>query len=60
MITFETDKCGKELEEEVDAVLDEFEQWFIKQIENSKLIGPERAIIKTFLYHVLVTKKQNP
>ena len=60
VIRFETDKSKRELEKEVDGLLDEFEQWFIQQIDNSKLTGPERSIVKTFLYYVLVTKKQSP
>lgn len=60
MISFETDKKGLALEAEVDQLLGEFERWFVARVENVGLTGPERAIIKTFLYFQLVAKKQSP
>ncbi len=42
-------------EERVDAVLHEFDLWF-QGLGNDPLIGPERAIVKTFCYF-LVNRK---
>lgn len=60
MISFETDKTKLELEAEVDEVINKFELWFMDYAGNTHLTGPERAILKTFLYHQLVAKKQSP
>jgi len=60
MIDFTTDKEGLTLEVEVDETLRQFEAWFVQRVENAPLTGPERAIIKTFLYYQLVAKKQSP
>lgn len=40
---------GSALKAEVDTTVGEFETWFMGQ-GNSPLIGPERAIINTFLW----------
>lgn len=41
---------GKELEQEVDAELGAFSEFFCKALNNSSMTGAERAIIKTWLY----------
>lgn len=39
----------RELEAAVDAEIKEFEQWFTEHLKNSRLVGPEKAILKTYL-----------
>jgi hypothetical protein len=46
----ETALEGKELEKLVDLDLDSFAEFFCKALNNSQLSGPERAIVKTWLY----------
>lgn len=38
------------LEQIVDADIAEFEEYFCTKLKNSSLTGPERSIIKTWLY----------
>lgn len=51
MITVQAEnvEAGK-LEEVVDADIRKFEEWFCREGKNDPLSGPERAIIKTYLW----------
>ena len=46
-----------EVERQVDAVIDEFDQWF-RTLGNDPLVGSERAAIKTFCWALLNGKLQ--
>lgn len=52
MISVQADNLSdsKELEKEVDAAITAFDVWFQQKGKNDPLTGPERAIIKTFLW----------
>ena len=44
------------LEQVVDGDLDGFEAYFCGELKNASLSGPERAIIKTYLYFKTVVE----
>lgn len=43
-------ETGKALEAEVDVTISQFETWFIGKLGDQPLSGPEKAILKTFLW----------
>lgn len=58
MITLEATTEGKELEKEVDGLIEEFRIHFRETIDEEPLLNAERAIIKTFMHYCLVTRKR--
>jgi hypothetical protein len=46
----EENLTGEELEKIVNADLDGFSEFFCKRLNNDSLSGPERAVIKTYLW----------
>lgn len=51
MITVQAENVEAiKLEAEVDEDIRQFEAWFCREGKNDPLIGPERAIIKTYLW----------
>lgn len=47
---------SEKLEAAVDEDIKRFEEYFIKKLGNESLVGPERAIIKTYLHFKTIGK----
>ncbi len=52
----------QELERFVDEDIAEFEQWFCRNVDTNAvaLLGPEKAILKTYLWYKIHSDEERP